>query len=231
MRNLRFAFRQTIPIFFTYLFIGIAFGIMMAEAGYGPFWSVLSSLFTFAGSLQIVMVSLLRAGVPLLTVAVMTLLINGRHIFYGIGFIERFRRMGWRMPYMVFALTDETYSILCSLRYEEGVDPIRADFFIALLNQCYWVFGTLIGSVAGKLLPFDMRGIDFSATAFFLVVVVDQWRRSGSKLPSIVGICSALIFYLLLGPDRFLIPALAVGTVLLVILRDRIERQKGADAA
>ena len=135
------------------------------------------------------------------------------------------------MPYMVFALTDETYSILCSLRYEEGVDPIRADFFIALLNHCYWVLGTLIGSVAGKLLPFDMRGIDFSATAFFLVVVVDQWRRSGSKLPSIVGICSALIFYLLLGPDRFLIPALAVGTVLLVILRDRIERKKGADGA
>lgn len=231
MSNLRFAFRQTIPIFFTYLFIGIAFGIMMAEAGYGPFWSVLSSLFTFAGSLQIAMVSLLRAGVPLLTVAVMTLFINGRHIFYGIGLIERFRRMGWRMPYMVFALTDETYSILCSLRYEEGVDPIRADFLIALLNQCYWVFGTLIGSVAGKLLPFDMRGIDFSATAFFLVVVVDQWRRSGSKLPSIVGVCSALIFYLLLGPDRFLIPALAVGTVLLVILRDRIERQKGADVA
>ena len=231
MRNLRFAFRQTIPIFFTYLFIGIAFGIMMTEAGYGPFWSVLSSLFTFAGSLQIVMVSFLRAGVPLVTVAVMTLFINGRHIFYGIGFIERFRRMGWRMPYMVFALTDETYSILCSLRYEEGVDPIRADFFIALLNHCYWVLGTLIGSVAGKLLPFDMRGIDFSATAFFLVVVVDQWRRSGSKLPSIVGICSALIFYLLLGPDRFLIPALAVGTVLLVILRDRIERKKGADGA
>ena len=231
MSNLRFAFRQTIPIFFTYLFIGTAFGIMMTEAGYGPFWSVLSSLFTFAGSLQIVMVSLLRAGVPLLTVAVMTLFINGRHIFYGIGLIERFRRMGWRMPYMVFALTDETYSILCSLRYEEGVDPIRADFLIALLNQCYWVFGTLIGSVAGKLLPFDMRGIDFSATAFFLVVVVDQWRRSGSKLPSIVGICSALIFYLLLGPDRFLIPALAVGTVLLVILRDRIERKKGADGA
>ena len=229
MRNLRFAFRQTIPIFFTYLFIGVAFGIMMAEAGYGPFWSVLSSLFTFAGSLQIVMVSLLRAGVPLLTVAVMTLLINGRHIFYGIGLIERFRKMGWRMPYMVFALTDETYSILCSLRYEEGVDPIRADFLIALLNQCYWVLGTLIGSVAGKLLPFDMRGIDFSATAFFLVVVVDQWRRSGSKLPSIVGVCSALIFYLLLGPERFLIPALAVGTVLLVILRDRIERKKGAD--
>lgn len=231
MRNLRFAFRQTIPIFFTYLFIGIAFGIMMAEAGYGPFWSVLSSLFTFAGSLQIVMVSLLRAGVPLVAVAVMTLFINGRHIFYGIGLIERFRKMGWRMPYMVFALTDETYSILCSLRYEEGVDPIRADFLIALLNQCYWVFGTLIGSVAGKLLPFDMRGIDFSATAFFLVVVVDQWRRSGSKLPSIVGVCSALIFYLLLGPDRFLIPALAVGTVLLVILRDRIERKKGADGA
>lgn len=231
MRNLRFAFRQTIPIFFTYLFIGTAFGIMMTEAGYGPFWSVLSSLFTFAGSLQIVMVSLLRAGVPLVTVAVMTLFINGRHIFYGLGFIERFRRMGWRMPYMVFALTDETYSILCSVRYEEGVDPIRADFFIALLNHCYWVLGTLIGSVAGKLLPFDMRGIDFSATAFFLVVVVDQWRRSGSKLPSIVGICSALIFYLLLGPDRFLIPALAVGTVLLVILRDRIERKKGADGA
>ncbi len=230
MNNLKFAFKQTIPVFFTYLFIGIAFGIMMTEAGYSPIWSVASALFIYAGSLQIVMVSLLKSNAPLTMVAIMTLFINARHIFYGIGFIERFRKMGWRMPYMVLALTDETYSILCSVKYDEGVDPIRTDFLIALIDHCYWIFGCLTGSIAGKLLPFDMAGIDFSATAFFLVVVLNQWEQSGSKLPAIVGACSALVFYFLFGPDRFLIPALTFGTILLVVMRDRIELEKGGNA-
>lgn len=227
MRELRFAFKQTVPIFFTYLFIGIAFGIMMTEAGYSPVLSVLSAVFVYAGSMQIVMVSLLRSGASLLLIAVMTFFINGRHIFYGLGFIDRFRSMGWKYPYMIYSLTDETYSILCSVQYEEGIDPRRADFFIALINHSYWIFGCFLGGVAGRVFPWDMTGIDFSATAFFLIVVMEQWKQNPSKLPFFTGLASAVVFYICLGPEWFLIPALSVSMVTLVLLRDRITLQMG----
>ena len=226
MREFRFSLRQTFPIFFTYLFIGIAFGMMMSESGYAPWWSLIMAVFIFAGSMQIVMVPLLTAGTPLPVLALMTLFINGRHLFYGLGFIERFRKMGWRYPYMVLTLTDETYSILCSVRYEEGLDQQRADFLIALINQCYWIFGCTLGAFLGSYLNVSAEGIDFSATAFFLVVVVNQWTQARSRLPALCGFVSALVFLLVLGPDRFLIPALSVATLVLVLLRDRIRREE-----
>ena len=228
MREFRFALKQTFPIFFTYLFIGIAFGMMMSEAGYAPYWSVLMAVFIYAGSMQIVMVPLMTAGTPLPALAFMTLFINGRHLFYGIGFIERFRKMGWRYPYMVLTLTDETYSILCSVQYEDGLDEQRADFLISILNQCYWVFGCLLGSCMGKYLHLSAEGIEFSATAFFLVVVVNQWMQAKNRLPALCGLGCALLFLLLLGPDRFLIPALTAATLVLVLLRDRAERKESA---
>ena len=226
MKEFRFALKQTLPIFLTYLFIGIAFGMLMADAGYSAIWSLLSAVFVYAGSLQIVMVSLLQAGAPLITVVIMTFFINARHIFYGVAFIERFRKMGWKYPYMVLSLTDETYSVLCSVKYDEGLDCEKADFFIALLNHSYWIFGCFIGGCMGKFFPWDMTGIDFSATAFFIVVVVNQWQQCKSKLPAITGLVCALLFYLILGPDNFLIPALSVSIVVLVILKDRILREQ-----
>ena len=226
MKEFRFALKQTLPIFLTYLFIGIAFGMLMADAGYSAIWSLLSAVFVYAGSLQIVMVSLLQAGAPLITVVIMTFFINARHIFYGVAFIERFRKMGWKYPYMVLSLTDETYSVLCSVKYDEGLDCEKADFFIALLNHSYWIFGCFIGGCMGKFFPWDMTGIDFSATAFFIVVVVNQWQQYKSKLPAITGLVCALLFYLILGPDNFLIPALSVSIVVLVILKDRILREQ-----
>ena len=228
MREFRFALRQTFPIFFTYLFIGIAFGMMMSGSGYAPWWSFIMAVFIFAGSMQIVMVPLLTAGTPLPVLALMTLFINGRHLFYGLGFIERFRKMGWRYPYMVLTLTDETYSILCSVQYEDGLDQQRADFLIALVNQCYWIFGCVLGACLGRYLNISAEGIDFSATAFFLVVVVNQWMQARSKLPALCGLVSALVFLLVLGPDRFLIPALSVSTLVLVLLRSRIQRKESA---
>ena len=227
MKELRFAWKITIPILFTYVFIGIAFGVLMAEAGYGALWSAASALFVYAGSLQLVLVPLLKSGASLFSIAVMALFLNARHIFYGVGFIEQFRKMGWRYPYMVLSLTDETYSILCSVRYEAGLDEDRASFYIALLNHCYWIAGCLIGSLAGNLLPWDMTGIDFSATAFFLVVVVNQWTEKNRRGPALIGLLSALIFYVLLGAEQFLIPALTVAAVALVAAKDLLERKGG----
>ena len=227
MKELRFALRSTVPIFFTYLFIGIAFGILMTDAGYSVALTAASSLFIYAGSMQLVMVPMMASGASLLSLALMALFINARHIFYGIGFIEKFRRMGWRRVYMILTLTDETYSILCSAKYGEGLDEGRAAFLIAMLNHLYWILGSVAGACAGRFLPFDMRGIEFSATAFFLVVVVNQWRQYRTKLPFLTaGVC-ALGFYLLLGKEYFLIPTLVTCLAALLLLRRPIEEKGG----
>lgn len=226
MKEFKFAVKNTVPIFFTYLFIGIAFGILMSDAGYGVVLSTLSALVIFAGSMQIVMVPMMASGASLLTLALMTFFINARHIFYGIGFIDKFRKMGWRCPYMIFALTDETYSVLCSVQYEKNMDENRASFFIALLNHIYWVLGCSLGSCAGQFLQFDMRGIEFSATAFFLIVVVNQWKQYRSKLPFLTAAICAFGFYLFLGPEYFLIPTLVFCMGALLLLRKPIEAKE-----
>ncbi len=227
MKELRFAVKNTVPIFFTYLFIGIAFGILMSDAGYSVLLTTASSLFIYAGSMQLVMVPMMASGASLLSLAVMAFFVNARHVFYGIGFIEKFRRMGWRSPYMILALTDETYSVLCSVKYDEGLDQARASFLIALLNHSYWIFGSFVGACAGRFLQFDMRGIDFSATALFLVVVVNQWRQYRSRLPFLTAAVSALGFYLLLGKEYFLIPTLVSCLAGLLLLRKPVEQREG----
>ena len=227
MKELRFAFRNTFPIFFTYLFIGIAFGILMSDSGYGVLLSAASAFFIFAGSMQLVMVPMMTSGASLLSLALMTFFINARHIFYGIGFIEKFRNMGWRCPYMILTLTDETYSVLCSVQYEEGLDEDKAAFFIAMLDHLYWIFGCFIGACAGRFLPFDLSGIEFSATAFFLVVVVKQGRECRSRLPFLTAAVCALGFYALLGSEYFLIPTLVTCLAALILLRGPIEAKEG----
>ncbi|MCR5715739.1 MAG: AzlC family ABC transporter permease [Lachnospiraceae bacterium] len=225
MNEIKYAAKISFPILCAYVFLGIAYGVMMTSAGYSPLWSILSSIVIYAGSGQILMVSLLKAGTPLLSVAVMTFFINARHLFYGLGMIERYRTMGWRYPYMVFSMTDETYSILCSVEHPAGINRVRADFLIALFDHSYWILGSAIGSIAGTLFAENLSGIEFSATAFFLVVVVDQWRKFPSRIPVMTGILSAVVFYFLLGPDQMLIPALSASLVVLVILRDRVQYQ------
>lgn len=223
-RAFRFVFKRSVPIIFEYIFVGIAFGILMNQAGYAPIWAVLSALFIYAGAMQIVMVPLLTAGAPLWTIATMTLFINARHMFYGIGFVERFRRMGMaKYIYMALTVTDETYSLLCAPEYPADVDPVLGDFYTNLLAHLTWVFGCALGAVTGRMLPVDLRGIDFCATAFFITVVVSQWKQVPSHIPAILGLVSALVFLLLLGPDGFIIPALAVSMVALMLLRDKVE--------
>ena len=135
--------------------------------------------------------------------------------------------MGWRYPYMILTLTDETYSVLCSVQYEEGLDEDKAAFLIAMLDHLYWIFGCFIGACAGRFLPFDLSGIEFSATAFFLVVVVNQWREYRSRLPFLTAAVCALGFYALLGSEYFLIPTLVTCLAALILLRGPIEAKEG----
>lgn len=227
MKAFRFAVKQIIPLMISYLFVGIAFGILIHKAGYSALWACLAGIFIYAGSMQIVMVSLMTSGVPLHMIAIMTFFINARHIFYGIGFIDKFRKMGWKYPYMVLTLTDETYSVLCSIKYPENMDEQKVDFYIALMCHLLWIFSCTVGALLGQMLPVDMTGIEFSATAFFVVVCVNQWRQFSSHIPAIAGFASALVFYSLLGAEGFLLPALSVSLLVLIIMKDSINQRMG----
>ena len=221
-QTVRFAFYKTIPVLLGYLFLGLAFGLLLQEAGYSFWWALLSSGIVYAGSIQFVLVEFLSGGTGLLTVAVMTLLINSRHAFYGLSFVEKFRKMK-TYPYMIFSLTDETYSLLCSLKVPEGIDEKKAMFLIALFDQLYWVAGSVLGAALGQVLPFDMTGIDFAMTALFVTIFVDQWREAKSHLPAIVGLCSAAVCLLIFGGSNFILPSLIITVGILMDLRGRLE--------
>lgn len=224
----RFAFRQSLGVLFGYVFLGTAFGILLRQAGFGALWSLAFSGLVYAGSLQFVLAGFLAAPTALPTVALMSLFINARHLFYGLSFIERFRSMGKKRPYMIFSLTDETYSVLCGMdEVPAGVDKNGAMFLVALLDQLYWVAGSLLGTFAGGL-PLDFTGIDFSMTALFLVIFLEQWRGAKSHLPALLGLGCGAVFLLALGPDNFLLSALCTTVAVLLLARPVLNREKEA---
>ena len=224
----RFAFRQSLGVLFGDVFLGTAFGILLRQAGFGALWSLAFSGLVYAGSLQFVLAGFLAAPTALPTVALMSLFINARHLFYGLSFIERFRSMGKKRPYMIFSLTDETYSVLCGMdEVPAGVDKNGAMFLVALLDQLYWVAGSLLGTFAGGL-PLDFTGIDFSMTALFLVIFLEQWRGAKSHLPALLGLGCGAVFLLALGPDNFLLPALCTTVAVLLLARPVLNREKEA---
>lgn len=221
------AFPVTVPVLMGYLAIGMAFGFMLQAIGYNFIWAFFMSLTIYAGSGQYLGVSLLAAAASLGTVALMTLLINFRHLVYGLSMLEKFRGMGWRKFYMIFSLTDETYALLSSAQAPVGVDPKNFYFAIALLDHSYWILGSVIGAVAGEILPISTEGIDFAMTALFVVIAVDQWKAYQKHLPALIGGAVTIVCLLILGQifgqQQMLIVSLAVIVVLLLILRDKLE--------
>lgn len=217
-----FAFRQSVPVMLGYIFLGIAFGLLLQDAGYSFWWALLTSVVIYAGSMQFVLVSLLAGGAGLVYTAVMTFFINGRHIFYGLSFVEKYKKMGKAYPYMVFSLTDETYSVLCGTKVPEGMDEDKVFFWISLLDQSYWVLGSVLGALAGSRIPFDSTGIDFSMTALFIVIVVEQWQGQKSHFAAILGMVCGILWLLILGPDRFILPALCSCVIILLAVRGKL---------
>ena len=213
----RAAFRDTLPVMAGYVVLGMGFGVLMHTRGYGLPWTFAMSLFIYAGSMQYVAVDLIAGGASLLTATVTTLLVNARHLFYGISMLERYAPAGRRKPYMIFALTDETYSLACA-GPERSTDYL---FRISLLDQTYWVTGSVLGSLAGALIPFNSTGIDFALTALFLTVFLDQWRSAADHRPALVGLGASAGCLLLFGPERFLLPAMAGIVALLLALSRR----------
>ena len=221
-KTFKFAFVKTIPVMLGYLFLGLAFGLLLQEAGYSFWWALLISTVVYAGSIQFVLVSFLTAGTSLPVVAVMTLLINSRHAFYGLTFIEKFKAMKSR-SYMIFSLTDETYSLLCSLKVPEEIDEKKVMFLISLLDQLYWIVGSVAGAALGLVLPLDMTGIDFAMTALFVTIFVDQWREAKSHLPAVIGLISSVICLQIFGGSNFILPSLIITVTILMALQKRLE--------
>jgi 4-azaleucine resistance transporter AzlC len=208
IKALKAAFPVTIPVMMGYLFIGVAFGMLMAGNGFSFIWSAVMSLFVYAGSMQFVAANFLAVPVDWLSIALVTVMVNIRHVFYGLAMLQRFRNLGRKKPYMVFSLTDETFSALCSAKAPQGVDSDWFVFFISLLDQLYWVVGSALGGLIGSLIPFNTKGIDFAMTAFFTVIFIDQWQSSKKHLPAAAGVLASVLCLLLFGASNFILPAM-----------------------
>ncbi len=227
-KGIKLAFIKSLPVMAGYIVLGIGFGILLKKAGYGLFWAFLMSFTIYAGSMQYVAVSLLTSGASLISAALTTLMVNARHLFYGVSMIDKYKGAGVKKPYLIFALTDETYSLLCGEEQPEGIDFFWYSFFVSLFNQCYWILGSVLGSALGTLIAFDTAGIDFSMTALFVTVFVEQWITTKNHLPAIAGLACSVVCLLFFGADSFLIPTMISITVVLFLYRDIMEKEGGA---
>lgn len=213
------AFLDTIPVLTGYVFLGFGFGIIMQQSGFSVLWSLAMSLFIYAGSMQYVGVGLLTGGASVLTAALATLVVNARHLFYGISMIDAYKDTGKKKPYLIFALTDETYSLVSREKLPEGIDRKQYYFLVSFFDQCYWVTGTVLGALAGSFLPMNFEGIDFALTALFVTIFVEQWLSTKNHFPAIVGVGAALVCLLVFGPDTFLIPSMILIAAVLIARR------------
>ncbi|MEE0777248.1 MAG: AzlC family ABC transporter permease [Bacillota bacterium] len=224
-KTFKAAFPHTIPVLLGYIFMGMAFGILLSSKGYSFFWAFFMALTIFAGTGQFVAIQMLVPGFGLINAVVMELMVNARHIFYGLSLLDKFKNMGWKKLYMMFALTDETYSLLCSAKPPEGISEKKFNFLIAILDHSYWIIGCTLGAMVGSLFKFNTTGIDFVMTALFIVITLDQWKETKCHIPAIIGLLAAIVCLLIFGPDSFLIPALLVILVSLTLGRSMIEKR------
>ena len=207
--------RDTIPVIAGYIVLGMGFGIIMKANGYNIWFALAMSLFIYAGSMQYAAISLFTSGTSLLTVALTTLVVNARHLFYGISMVDKYKDAGIRKTYMIFALTDETYSLVCDTNQDTNYC-----FFVSLLNQFYWILGTVIGSVMGSKISFNTKGIDFALTALFLTVFIEQWIKNKNHFPAVTGVFISIICLIIFGQSNFLIPSMfIIATILLLNMR------------
>ena len=217
-RTFKAAFLNTVPVMTGYLFLGAGFGIILQQNGYGLPWAIAMSIFIYAGSMQFVGVGLLSGGAGFAATALTTLMVNARHLFYGISMVDTYKNAGKKKPYLIFALSDETYSLVSNPVLPEGVSRIPYCFLVSLFDQCYWVLGSAVGSLLGNL-PLDFTGIDFALTALFVTIFVEQWLSTKNHLPALVGVVSAVACLLIFGADNFLIPTMILIAAILVMTR------------
>lgn len=226
-KSFLYSLKRTVPILIGFFPVGVAYGLMMFEAGYNFLWSAAASIFVYAGSLQMLMVQFFQNDPSLLTVAVTALLLNSRHIFYGLSFIEKFRDYGFWKYFLIYGMPDESYSLLCSYVPKDGVEEKWVHIFSTALIWFYWVAFSVLGGLLGQIISFNTAGIDFALTALFVVILIDRLKSGGSQIPCVIAVCSAVLWLVILGKDNFLLPSLITSAVILLFLRKKLD--KGAE--
>lgn len=216
--TLKTAFVKSIPIFCSYVFVSMAYGMMMASAGFPWYDSLLVSLTVYTGAFQFVLITFLSSGASLITIALTALLMNSRQSFYSITFLKEFKQMGRRKLYMIHTMTDETYAVNCTLDLpkKEKEDTM---FLVALFSRCYWIVGSVLGGILGQIIPFDLTGLDFCMTALFLIIFIDQWEKAEKHTPALTGLGIGVICLLIFGENRFMLLALLIVSALLLLFQ------------
>lgn len=226
-RALSAAFPYTIPIFAGFWFLGLAYGIYMNVSGFSAWYPMFMSMLIFGGSLEFVAVTMLLSSFAPLQTLIMTLMIQARHLFYGLSMLDKFKGTGWKKPYLIFGMCDETFSINYTAKIPEDVDKGWFMFFVTLLNQIYWVSGATIGGILGSLLSFDREGLDFVMTAMFVVIFLEQWLKEKKHYTALIGVLCSAGCLLLFGAESFMIPTMACILCFLTVFRKPIEKAGG----
>lgn len=222
-----YSFKKSLPVMAGYIVLGMGFGILLQSAGFGWLWALGMSVFIYAGAMQYVAVDLLAGGASFLTAAIMTVTVNIRHLFYGIAMLKKYKNTGKFKPYLIFALTDETFSIVCDPDIPDGIDCNLYYFLLSAMNQCYWIIGCVCGDLLGSIIPFSTDGIDFSMTALFIVILINQWEAADDHKPALTGILITLVCLLIFGADNFLIPSMIF--IALALLGEKKFIKEGED--
>lgn len=226
-RAFRAAFPHTVPIFAGFWFLGLTYGILMNVSGF-PFWfPALMSLTIFAGSMEFVTVNLLLGAFDPLRAFLMTLMINARHIFYGISMLEKYKGTGIKKLYLIFGMCDESFSINCTAKIPDGIDRSWFMFFVTLLNHFYWVFGATLGGIFGSLIHFNTEGLDFVMTALFVVIFLEQWLKDREHTPALIGLILSFVCLALFGANHFIIPAMLAIFAALTVLQGYLKKRNG----
>ena len=225
-KALKTVFLDTVPVMTGYLFLGISFGILLGQTGYGLPWAFSMALFMYAGSAQFLAVSLLANQTGLLSSAIAIFLLNARHIFYGISLIDTYKGAGKKKPYLIFSLTDETYSLVTQNQPPEGLTRHSYCLLVSVLDHLYWIAGCVIGALAGNILPISFEGIEFVLTALFVTLFVEQWLSNQNHFPAVVGVLSTVLCLIIFGSEIFLIPSMVLIAIALTTGRKTGKRKE-----
>ncbi len=221
---LKKAFRDTIPVMTGYLALGIGFGVILRTNGYEWYWALVMAVTMFAGSMQYVAVELLATGAGFVTTLMTTLFVNARHLFYGISLVDKYKNVGKVKPYLIFGLTDETYSLVCSTA--DSIEPKQRKYYfflVTVMDHCYWITGCVTGALLGGLITFNTEGIDFVLTALFVSIFVEQWLSTREHRPALTGLTASTVCLLIFGPENFLIPAMLSIMAVLLLMRKKVK--------
>ena len=227
----RAALPKTLPICAGFLFLGFAYGVLMRSKGFSCWWPMVMSLTIFAGSMEFVTVNLLLSAFNPLNALLLALMVNARHLFYGISMLDKYRNVGKKKWYLIFGMCDESFSINVSAELSPEIDRGWFMFFVTLLNHCYWVAGASLGGLLGGMVTFNVTGLDFVMTALFVVIFLGQWFSVRDHLPAAIGIGTSAVCLALFGAEQFIIPSMALILLILMLLRRRLDSKKDGDAA